>query len=41
LHPITNIVRNFGGEKINLIGHVLKGINYHTFELLPSDIIKI
>jgi ABC-type Zn uptake system ZnuABC Zn-binding protein ZnuA len=39
--PITNIVQNIGGDKINLIGLVPEGVNSHTFELKPSDIIKI
>ena len=39
--PITNIVQNIGGNKINLIGLVPEGINSHTFEMTPSDIIKI
>src|SRR5215203_934951 len=39
--PITNIVQNIGGGKINLIGLIPEGVNSHTFELVPSDIIKI
>jgi ABC-type Zn uptake system ZnuABC Zn-binding protein ZnuA len=39
--PITNIIQNIGGEKINLIGLVPEGVNSHTFELVPSDAIKI
>ena len=39
--PITNIVQNIGGEKINLIGLVPEGVNSHTFDLVPSDAIKI
>ena len=39
--PITNIVQNIGGNKINLIGVVPEGVNSHTFEMIPSDIIKI
>jgi ABC-type Zn uptake system ZnuABC Zn-binding protein ZnuA len=39
--PITNIVKNIGGDKIELAGIVPEGINSHTFELKPSDIIKI
>src|SRR5918995_3814632 len=39
--PITNIVQNIGGNKINLIGLVPEGVNSHTFEMNPSDIIKI
>ena len=39
--PITNIVKNIGGERINLIGLVPEGVNSHTFELVPSDVIKL
>jgi ABC-type Zn uptake system ZnuABC Zn-binding protein ZnuA len=39
--PITNIIQNIGGDKINLIGLVPEGVNSHTFELVPSDAIKI
>jgi len=39
--PITNIVQNIGGGKINLIGLIPEGVNSHTFELIPSDLIKI
>lgn len=39
--PITNIVKNVGGDKINLIGLVPEGVNSHTFELVPSDQIKL
>jgi ABC-type Zn uptake system ZnuABC Zn-binding protein ZnuA len=39
--PIPNIVQNIGGEKINLIGLVPEGVNSHTFDLVPSDAIKI
>ena len=39
--PITNIVQNIGGDKINLVGLVPEGVNSHTFELIPSAIIKI
>ena len=39
--PLTNIVQNIGGGKINLIGLVPEGVNSHTFELIPSDLIKI
>jgi ABC-type Zn uptake system ZnuABC Zn-binding protein ZnuA len=39
--PITNIVQNIGGEKINLIGLIPEGVNSHTFDLVPSDAIKI
>ncbi len=39
--PITNIVKNVGGDRINLTGLVPEGVNYHTFELVPSDVIKL
>jgi ABC-type Zn uptake system ZnuABC Zn-binding protein ZnuA len=39
--PITNVVQNIGGDKINLIGLVPEGVNSHTFQLVPSDAIKI
>src|SRR5215217_2716107 len=41
LSPITNIIKNVGGDKINLIGIVPEGVNSHTFELVPSDQIKL
>lgn len=39
--PITNIVQNIGGDKIYLVGLVPEGVNSHTFDLVPSDVIKI
>jgi ABC-type Zn uptake system ZnuABC Zn-binding protein ZnuA len=39
--PITNLIQNIGGDKINLIGLIPEGVNSHTFELVPSDAIKI
>src|SRR5918993_4612098 len=39
--PITNIVKNIGGNKIDLIGLVPEGVNSHTFELVPSDVAKV
>jgi ABC-type Zn uptake system ZnuABC Zn-binding protein ZnuA len=39
--PITNIVKNIGGDRIKLTGLVPEGINSHTYELVPSDRIKI
>jgi ABC-type Zn uptake system ZnuABC Zn-binding protein ZnuA len=39
--PITNIVKNIAGDKINLTGLVPEGVNSHTFEPVPSDIIKL
>lgn len=35
--PISSIVRNIGGEQINLRGIVPDGTNSHTFEPAPSD----
>jgi ABC-type Zn uptake system ZnuABC Zn-binding protein ZnuA len=39
--PITNIVYNIGGERINLSGIVPEGVNSHTFEPAPSDAQKL
>jgi ABC-type Zn uptake system ZnuABC Zn-binding protein ZnuA len=39
--PITNIVRNIGGDRIELTGIVPEGVNSHTFELTPSDAIVV
>ncbi len=35
--PITNIVQNVGGNRIELQGIVPEGVNSHTFEPAPSD----
>jgi ABC-type Zn uptake system ZnuABC Zn-binding protein ZnuA len=35
--PITSIVENIGGDKIQLTGIIPEGINSHTFEPIPSD----
>jgi ABC-type Zn uptake system ZnuABC Zn-binding protein ZnuA len=35
--PISSIVRNVGGNRINLRGIVPDGVNSHTFEPAPSD----
>jgi len=35
--PISSIVRNIGGDRINLRGIVPDGTNSHTFEPAPSD----
>ncbi len=35
--PITNIVYNIAGDRINLTGIVPEGVNSHTFEPAPSD----
>jgi ABC-type Zn uptake system ZnuABC Zn-binding protein ZnuA len=39
--PITNIVKNIGGDKINLVGIIPEGSDSHTFELVPTDVIKM
>lgn len=39
--PITNIVKNVGGDKITLTGLVPEGVNSHTYEPVPSDIVKL
>lgn len=39
--PITSIIKNIGGDRIELIGLVPEGVNSHTFELVPSDVIKV
>ncbi|MDP8924730.1 MAG: metal ABC transporter substrate-binding protein [Chloroflexota bacterium] len=39
--PITNIVRNVGGERIDLEGLVPPGVDSHTFEPSPSDARKL
>ncbi|HEX7033060.1 MAG TPA: metal ABC transporter substrate-binding protein [Nitrososphaera sp.] len=39
--PITNIVRNIGGDRIELTGLVPEGVNSHTFQLTPSDAILV
>jgi ABC-type Zn uptake system ZnuABC Zn-binding protein ZnuA len=35
--PITNIVQNVGGDKVEITGIVPEGTNSHTFEPAPSD----
>jgi len=35
--PITNIVQNIGGDRIDVTGIVPEGTNSHTFEPAPSD----
>lgn len=35
--PITNIVQNVGGDRIDVTGIVPEGTNSHTFEPAPSD----
>jgi ABC-type Zn uptake system ZnuABC Zn-binding protein ZnuA len=39
--PITSIIKNIGGDRIVLTGLVPEGVNSHTFELVPSDVIKV
>jgi ABC-type Zn uptake system ZnuABC Zn-binding protein ZnuA len=39
--PITNIIKNIGGSKIDLTGLVPEGVNSHIFELVPSDVVKV
>lgn len=35
--PITNLVENIAGDRIDLVGAVPEGVNSHTFEPAPSD----
>ncbi|MCB0160895.1 MAG: zinc ABC transporter substrate-binding protein [Caldilineaceae bacterium] len=35
--PVTNLIYNVGGDRIQLIGIVPEGVNSHTFEPAPSD----
>jgi ABC-type Zn uptake system ZnuABC Zn-binding protein ZnuA len=39
--PITNIIKNIGGDRIELTGMVPEGVNSHTFELTPSDAVMV
>jgi ABC-type Zn uptake system ZnuABC Zn-binding protein ZnuA len=39
--PITNIIYNIAGDRINLSGIVPEGVNSHTFEPAPSDAQKL
>ena len=39
--PITNVIYNIGGDRINLSGIVPEGVNSHTFEPAPSDAVKL
>jgi ABC-type Zn uptake system ZnuABC Zn-binding protein ZnuA len=39
--PITNIIYNIAGDRIELIGIVPEGVNSHTFEPIPSDAVKL
>jgi len=39
--PITNIIYNIGGDRIELNGIVPEGVDSHTFEPAPSDASKL
>jgi ABC-type Zn uptake system ZnuABC Zn-binding protein ZnuA len=39
--PIANIIKNIGGDRIDLVGIIPEGSDSHTFELVPSDVLKI
>lgn len=39
--PLTNIVHNIGGDRIQLTGIVPEGVNSHTFEPAPSDAVTL
>jgi ABC-type Zn uptake system ZnuABC Zn-binding protein ZnuA len=39
--PITNIVLNVGGSRIDLQGIIPPGVDSHTFEPSPSDAVKL
>jgi ABC-type Zn uptake system ZnuABC Zn-binding protein ZnuA len=39
--PITNIVLNVGGSRIDLEGIIPPGVDSHTFEPAPSDAVKL
>lgn len=39
--PVTNIIYNVGGDRIQLHGIVPEGVNSHTFEPAPSDAILL
>ncbi|HEX9330360.1 MAG TPA: metal ABC transporter substrate-binding protein [Anaerolineales bacterium] len=39
--PITNIIYNIGGNRVNVSGIVPEGVNSHTFEPAPSDAKKL
>ena len=39
--PITNIVQNVGGSRIDLHGIIAPGVDSHTFEPAPSDAVKL
>lgn len=39
--PMANIIRNIGGDRIDLIGIIPEGSDSHTFEFIPSDVVKM
>jgi ABC-type Zn uptake system ZnuABC Zn-binding protein ZnuA len=39
--PVTNVIYNVGGDRIELSGIVPEGVNSHTFEPAPSDAQKL
>jgi manganese/iron transport system substrate-binding protein len=39
--PLSNIVYNIGGDRIEVEGIVPEGVNSHTFEPAPSDAVKL
>ena len=39
--PITNIIKNVGGDRIALTGLIPEGVNSHTFKLVLSDVVKV
>jgi ABC-type Zn uptake system ZnuABC Zn-binding protein ZnuA len=39
--PVTNVIYNVGGDRIELAGIVPEGVNSHTFEPAPSDAQKL
>ena len=39
--PLTNIVFNIGGDRIEVEGIVPEGVNSHTFEPAPSDAVEL
>jgi manganese/iron transport system substrate-binding protein len=39
--PVANIIRNIGGDGIDLIGIIPEGSDSHTFELVPFDVVKM
>jgi len=41
ISPISNIIKNIGGDRIELATIVPEGSDSHTFELIPSDAVKI